>query len=329
MGKPYMYHPCLEVSDDGMELQLKIFNCMFDEITLPKFQKAIENSREKNEDIDAYIKDFDSLNDAMVLKYISAGTDNNSVNRTYGRYLSGISDFFFKKDNSIKNLVKSIFHRTDSPEKTFNFAKAVRETINPNTEPEVIQKFNQLMKRAIDTNQLSLLEILKNHKQIFLNELTLAKNGFDLYITEEQAVVFMKNSKKGVRIDFLRGYTRSIPIEVAEKKAKADSLNIFDNYCVMHYDPSLKVLKEQSHTKNVKEAKKTYKDPILFGLIKGSRRLYYIADWITDDDDLTLDKLMSELDGPISRQRKLDEQFQDSLENLRTALDREFEPVNF
>ena len=80
----------------------------------------------------------------------------------------------------------------------------------------------------------------------------------------------------------------------------------------MHYDPSLKVLTEQSKSKNVKEAVTQYKDPILFGIIFGSRRLYYVADWITDDD-LTLDKLMSELDGPYSRQKELKTKIEDNI----------------
>lgn len=29
------------------------------------------------------------------------------------------------------------------------------------------------------------------------------------------------------------------------------------------------------------------RDPILFGIIKNSNRLYYIGDWITPEDDLT------------------------------------------
>ena len=123
----------------------------------------------------------------------------------------------------------------------------------------------------------------------------------------------MKNSSKGVRLDFLRGYTRSIPINVSELKTKADTLNVFDNYVVMHYDPSLKVLTEQSKSRNVKEAVTHYKDPILFGIIFGSRKLYYVADWITDEDDLTLDKLISELDGPLSRQNELKTKIEDNI----------------
>ena len=45
--------------------------------------------------------------------------------------------------------------------------------------------------------------------------------------------------------------------------------------------------KNSSLTKREIEAKK---DPILFGVIKDSNKLYYIGDWITEDCNLTWEK---------------------------------------
>ena len=36
-------------------------------------------------------------------------------------------------------------------------------------------------------------------------------------------------------------------------------------------------------------------DPILFGMVEGSDKLYYVADWITEEDDLTLAKVEESL----------------------------------
>ena len=309
----YKYHSCLDVNKDGF-LELKIFNCMFHEISLPKFKRAKEKMS------DAEYKDLESIGDANIFTYQSAGSDSYELKHKYGKYTLGIRDYFETNISFIQK-IKNLFRKVDSPEKTFNLVKTMQEEINPNIEKESLEKFELLLKRAKETNQISLCEIIEKHKNIFLNELVLAKNGFKKYITEEQAVVFMKNSNKGVRIDFLRGYTRSIPLSVAELKAKADALNVFDNYVVMHYDPSLKVLKEQESSRNVKEAVTVAKDPILFGIIFGSRRLYYVADWITDDDDLTLDKLMSELKGPIARQNELREQLEYDVQHLGETIE--------
>ncbi|HEY8094921.1 MAG TPA: hypothetical protein VIE65_02365 [Methylobacter sp.] len=46
--------------------------------------------------------------------------------------------------------------------------------------------------------------------------------------------------------------------------------------------------KAYSETKAEIEARK---DPILFGMIKGRRILYYICDWVDEYCDLTLDQI--------------------------------------
>lgn len=65
---------------------------------------------------------------------------------------------------------------------------------------------------------------------------------------------------------------------------------VFDNYVIMHYDPyrngTLKTLKERAEEE---------KDPILFGVILGSNKLYYVADWMDEYCDLTFDKLVETL----------------------------------
>jgi hypothetical protein len=45
------------------------------------------------------------------------------------------------------------------------------------------------------------------------------------------------------------------------------------------------------------------KDPILFGVLKGTRNLYFIGDWIDEYCDLTLDKFLSTLE--MEEARKL------------------------
>jgi hypothetical protein len=48
------------------------------------------------------------------------------------------------------------------------------------------------------------------------------------------------------------------------------------------------------------------KDPILFGVLKGTRNLYFIGDWIDEYCDLTLDKFLSTLE--MEEARKLSEE---------------------
>lgn len=58
----------------------------------------------------------------------------------------------------------------------------------------------------------------------------------------------------------------------------------------MYYDKEAKSYKQTEAEKESERRKRT--DPILFGLISGSKNLYYIADWIDEYCDLTLEEFL-------------------------------------
>lgn len=72
---------------------------------------------------------------------------------------------------------------------------------------------------------------------------------------------------------------------------ESNQAGIFDNYVVLHYDP------EKKGFALTEIEKKSKKDPILFGVMKGRRILYYVGDWIDDYCDLTLDKFAEMMGG--------------------------------
>jgi len=76
-----------------------------------------------------------------------------------------------------------------------------------------------------------------------------------------------------------------MPDEVSARKVRADEIDIFDNYVVLHYDPQAKSWAETQEEKNRR------KDPILFDLMEGRRRLYFVGDWKDEFCDLTLDQV--------------------------------------
>jgi hypothetical protein len=102
-------------------------------------------------------------------------------------------------------------------------------------------------------------------------------------------VRFVKQAKRGLRLDWVKNFTRIIPNEVIDTKVKLDELCVFDNYVVMHYDPNNKSWAETQEDINRR------RDPILFGVILGSRKLYFVGDWVDDLCDLTLEQIAAEL----------------------------------
>ena len=163
-------------------------------------------------------------------------------------------------------------------------------------------------------NQIALLEKLEEEKERIERELILSKLNY-YYIEEKDVVKFAKNSDKFIKLDWINNFTRIIPEKVTFRIAEAlrikiekekETVRLFDNVVIMHYDP-----RNSGSEKTKKE-----KDPIAFGVIKGSNRLYFIADWIDEYCDLTLDKLLKKIELKKS-DRKLD------FESIKNRISRE------
>lgn len=141
-------------------------------------------------------------------------------------------------------------------------------------------------------------DAVKSYRTIIAEESVVVAAGFTSYITEANMIDFVRKSERGTMVDFLRYYEDEIPQEVVDKKLAADRLMVFDNYVVAYYSDLIhKAASVQKKVSAAEERKvrERRRDPILFGVIKNSRKLYYICDWTTDTDDLTLEKLEREL----------------------------------
>jgi hypothetical protein len=126
-------------------------------------------------------------------------------------------------------------------------------------------------------------------KEVIALECKLIEEGVTKYVTEQQVVKLYKatDSGKKLKLTYLENYIRVIPSDIIKLKNTADEMMIFDNYCILHYDPF-----NNSTDLTEKEKTEKKKDPIMFGVIKDSRKLYFIGDWTDEYCDLTLDKMM-------------------------------------
>ena len=141
-------------------------------------------------------------------------------------------------------------------------------------------------------------DAVKAYRTIIAEESVVVAAGFTSYVTEANMIDFVRKSERGTMVDFLRYYEDEIPQEVVDKKLAADRLMVFDNYVVAYYSDLIHKAASAQKKASAEEERKVRerrRDPILFGVIKNSRKLYYICDWTTDTDDLTLEKLEKEL----------------------------------
>lgn len=156
-----------------------------------------------------------------------------------------------------------------------------------------VKDFANLVKKADKSGQTALMEKLTKELIIQKYESVLYAFGYSQYITEEQLVNFIKKTEKGLALDYLYQYVRIIPDEVLKVKEELDKLEVFDNYVILHYDPDMTGV-EQTEEEKIEEVKKR-QDPILFGVIADSKKLYYIADWIDEYCDLTWEQIAETL----------------------------------
>lgn len=167
--------------------------------------------------------------------------------------------------------------------------EAVHAPMDPVTAETVRQRILDYAKKVRSNGQSELAARLSAQADIMTMEIMLTKAGVGRYLEESDMIELFKRADFGLRLDWLSQYAEFIPDDIIEKKKKLDALKIFDNYAVLHYDPQGEKLQE-IEIEEKEEARR--RDPILFGLIEGANRLYFVADWTTDKDDITLSKVL-------------------------------------
>ena len=156
---------------------------------------------------------------------------------------------------------------------------------------DIADTYEKAILQAEELGQKSLVEKLKDMLEVVRGEAILIQMGVTKYVTNEQMCDFYESvdEDKNLKLTWMEHFVKVIPNEIVELKKDIDTRGVFDNYVILHYDP------EGNATSLTKEEIEVKKDPILFGVIENSKRLYYIGDWVDDYCDLTLEKMFEEL----------------------------------
>ncbi len=141
-----------------------------------------------------------------------------------------------------------------------------------------MEKIVKLLKSLERTKQLAASKSVLTKKAIITAETKLYNAKIRQYQTEASLIKFIKKCKKGLCLVEIENFENVIPTEVVDKITKAEELKVFDNYYILYYDPS--------GAKNIHLTTEP-DDPIVFGVIRNSDKLYYIADWIDEYCNLT------------------------------------------
>lgn len=294
--------------------RLKVFEEYFVEENLPKFQKLFEDEKAnkssqianmmndpimldssnsirpawlEGEGVQARESDLQAAHDAKWARTrymrLRLGNDPNSQTQTKRQG--------FRK--AIRSAVDWVTGKVAkepegvSVEETFRLAKEDELYI---TTEELLRSRAiavSLVRRFEKTCQYGMAKKVDDHLNVLAAKIALAQHDMCRYLTEEQAVEFITKAERGVQVEFLRYYPEIIPNDVAAKMSACNLAMLFDNYVVMYYSKDAKPVRLLEEEIDEEERHKR-RDPILFGTIRGDRNLYFVADWVYKDDDLTL-----------------------------------------
>ena len=244
----------------------------------------------------AGIKDLTRLIAEKKLKFVIGGygsfgnTQNTLVlsSNEINRPLNDHKETFFNKLKSLFTKVKKEDNMDNEIIDALEFFSLVKLSSKDSvsTYRDRVSDYLTAIHNAVTVGQTALVEDLLKGLITNKYESVLYAEGLYYVINEEQMVSFVKKCEKGIKLDYVKNFTRPMPQDVVNKIAKINQLEVFDNYVVLYYDPDGKVYKETAK----EEAKR--KDPIIFGVIAGSEKLYYIADWVDEYCDLSLEKFI-------------------------------------
>lgn len=153
------------------------------------------------------------------------------------------------------------------------------------------KSLTDMIQRAKTAGQKEMVAKLEKELVVRRYENLLYVKGYRKLLTEEQMLAFTAKCEKGLCLDWVGNFIRPIPDDVVAEKAKCDEAHIFDNYVVLHYDPENRA--------TTPEARQKARDPILFGVIEGSRKLYFVGDWVDEQCDLTFAEIVKTLGSPL------------------------------
>lgn len=196
------------------------------------------------------------------------------------------------KQNKAKEVNKVEEKEVLTPSQYFDLLKEKKQEANKDEFKNLYDNACTLMKRYQITGQKSGALKLYKFAEVCKKEIEAIEAGITTYVTRFDLDEYISQiASKDVVLIELENFERDLPDDVIDKVAELKEKNIFDAYYVVFTDYS------GGERKKV-EQKRRDKDPILFGAMmigeQINTRMYYIADWVDDYCDLTLDKMVKE-----------------------------------
>lgn len=222
--------------------------------------------------------------------------ENGETSYTETSYVDGIHqhDIDYLREAADKETAKT-------PSEYFKYIKELVKGIDDAPINAAINAAQDLIRTCVVTGQKALADALVVKLELLIRERNAVEHGYTQVLNrvdfEAWSFDIASKAKESgdpnpIHLIELRNYTRTIPDDVLDKVGEAR--NYFDMLYVAYTDYTGETVRQ------VEKAKRD-KDPIVFGAFlvpaangnkMASEHLFFIADWVDDFCDLTMDQVI-------------------------------------
>ena len=154
-----------------------------------------------------------------------------------------------------------------------------------------LKRVEKAFHKAVENGQEALGMKLMTEIAREAKESTLYASGIKHFIEYSDLTKHKRDIRGGHISDTkLEDFTRVIPDDVLAKKKKVEHL--FNGFVIYHYWDEKAEANRTKKQKMTEDEKNRMRDPVLFGVIRESNRLYFIADWEDEHCDLTFEEMV-------------------------------------
>ena len=212
-----------------------------------------------------------------------------------------------------------------NPSEYFEIVKARKQTVTDEDLSRIYDNCLELLNKYKITGQTAGMRKLLFHLESIEAEREIVKMGITTFIYRDDIEEYIDNiAKDTVKIIELEKYEREIPDEIVAIIEQVKDK--FDQLYVLFTDYTGKVEKQV-------EKERRQKDPILFGTFQNEitktviDRFYFLGDWEDEYCDLTLDKMVNEVEASKKRNIVRTVNTPEDIEELKKQL-TQFVPTN-
>jgi len=207
-----------------------------------------------------------------------------------------------------------------NPSEYFEIVKARKQTITDEDLSKIYDNCLELLNKYKITGQTAGMRKLLFHLESVESEREIVKMGITTFIYRDDIEEYIDNiAKDTVKIIELEKYEREIPDEIVAIIEQVKDK--FDQLYVLFTDYTGKVERQV-------EKERRQKDPILFGTFQNEKtktvidRFYFLGNWEDEYCDLTLDKMVNEVETSKKRNIVRTINTPKDIEELKEQLDK-------